>query len=63
MTRKEKSLGERLKRAREVRKVTLGDVARETGLSFGALYYIESGVSDPRHSTVEIIERWIGKTG
>lgn len=52
-----------IRAARAMLELTLSDVTRHTGISKGALSALETGKSDPRHSTVEKLQALFEKLG
>jgi transcriptional regulator with XRE-family HTH domain len=56
------SLGEWLRSKREERKLTMGELAQKTGLSWPAIKLIEDGVTQsPHRKTVEALEKVLGE--
>jgi transcriptional regulator with XRE-family HTH domain len=58
-----KKLGERLRAERARRGLSLAQVAHEVGVALGTLSFLERGVSDPKLSTAEAVERWLANGG
>jgi predicted transcriptional regulator len=52
-----------IRAARAMLELTLNDVTRHTGISKGALSALETGKSDPRHSTVEKLQALFEELG
>lgn len=58
MTRATTSLtGKRLRKEREQRSMSVEELAYKAGVSYKTIERIESGESEPRRSTVAVIER------
>ncbi|MBV9278987.1 MAG: helix-turn-helix transcriptional regulator [Chloroflexi bacterium] len=56
----DETIGKRIERARERRVLGRTELAREAGLSYEALYLIETGKRQPRRATIRKIAAALG---
>ena len=53
MSRKPETLGERLRRLREVAQLTIPDLSDKSGVAVGTIWNVEKGVGDTQLSTLQ----------